>query len=92
MKGCMPPEALAVLESHRGQIHLILTDLVMPGMGGRALSDRVAVLYPDVKVIYTSGYADDAVLERGPEAQSHFVAKPFSAAQLRQVVRDVLDG
>ncbi len=64
----------------------------MPGMSGRALADRVASLYPAMKVLYTSGYTDDAVVHRGVlSADAAFLQKPYAADALARKVRDVLD-
>ena len=85
-------EALERLARHAGPLDLLLTDVVMPGMNGRELASRVRKLRPDVKVLYTSGYTDDAILRRGVLADPRrFIAKPFTGRQLRRKVRDVLD-
>jgi CheY-like chemotaxis protein len=85
-------EALALLGIHEGRVHLMLTDVVMPRMNGRELAICVAVLRPDVKVLYTSGYTDDAILRHGVlEDARRFISKPFTAADLRRKVSDVLN-
>jgi two-component system, cell cycle sensor histidine kinase and response regulator CckA len=84
-------EALAILEQHRGDIDLVLTDLVMPGMGGRELATRAAARHADVRVLFTSGYIDDSLLQRGLEGRTHFIAKPFSVIDLTRKVREALD-
>jgi PAS domain S-box-containing protein len=85
-------EALRVAEHSRGPIHLLVTDVVMPQMGGRELADRLAVLHPNLKVLYLSGYTDDAVVRYGvSEARASFLQKPFTPASLAQKVREVLD-
>jgi PAS domain S-box-containing protein len=85
-------DALEICERHHGPIHLLLTDVVMPGMSGRALADRVAVLYPATKVLYTSGHADDAIVQRGVlSAGTAFLQKPYAPEVLARRVRDVLD-
>jgi PAS domain S-box-containing protein len=84
-------EALQLLESGN-RIHLLLTDVVLPGMNGRALADRVWALHPDAKVLYTSGYTNDATLRhRLLEHGASFVQKPFTAAALSHKVREMLD-
>jgi PAS domain S-box-containing protein len=89
---CNGEEALALLGLHEGRVHLMLTDVVMPRMNGRDLAMRVAVLRPDVKVLYTSGYTDDAILRHGVlEDASRFISKPFTAAELKRKVSDVLN-
>ena len=86
-------QALAMLEDHRGPLHLLLTDVVMPEMNGRELFDRVSRLYPDVRVLYMSGYADDVITARGlMDEDPNFVQKPFSVRTLSEKVREVLDG
>jgi CheY-like chemotaxis protein len=85
-------DALIVCERHEGEIHVMLTDLIMPGMGGRELASRVAVLRPAMKVVYMSGYTEDAIASRGdlPEDIS-FIQKPFSPDALLQKLRHVFD-
>ncbi|MHB1862863.1 MAG: PAS domain S-box protein [Gemmatimonadaceae bacterium] len=84
--------ALSVLAHHDGPVHLMVTDVVLPGISGRDLAQRVAVAHPAVRVLYTSGYTDDTMLRHGIiESTTRFVAKPYSVAQLRQAVRDALD-
>jgi two-component system, cell cycle sensor histidine kinase and response regulator CckA len=84
-------EALAVIRGHDGPIHLMLTDVVMPGMNGRELATRVAALRPDVKVLFASGYTDDAIFRHGVlDDGSNFISKPYAPAELRRKVREVL--
>jgi PAS domain S-box-containing protein len=86
------PEALALLAGRAQSIQLLLTDVVLPEMSGRELADRVTRHDSGIKVLYTSGYTDDAVLRHGVLANdAHFIAKPYSAAGLRRKVREVLD-
>ena len=85
-------EALMLLERHGGPLHLMLTDVVMPGMNGRELAARLAEVRPDVKVLYSSGYTDDAILRHGVlDDAGRFMNKPFTPAELKRKVRDVLD-
>ncbi len=84
-------EALQVLERHQGPVHLLVTDVVMPGMSGRVLAERAAEVRPEIRVIFTSGYTDDDLLLRGVQAEgAHFVAKPYTREALEGAVRTVL--
>jgi CheY-like chemotaxis protein len=86
-------EALRVGEAHRGELHLVLTDVVMPQMGGRAMAERLAALCPGLKVLYVSGFADSQLgTEDVLEAGLQFLAKPFTSVSLTRKVREVLDG
>lgn len=86
-------EALELLEAGTEQFDLLLTDVVLPGLNGRQLAERVVTLRPSVKVIFTSGYTDDAIAHRGVlDAGLSLLSKPFSAASLTALVRDVLEG
>ena len=70
----------------------MLTDLVMPGMTGRDLAERLASIRPRMKVLYTSGYTDDTILRHGVlDDSAQFISKPYTVAQLTQRVREVLD-
>jgi two-component system cell cycle sensor histidine kinase/response regulator CckA len=86
------PLAIALLERHDGPVHLVFTDVVMPGMNGRELADRLTSLRPGVRVLYTSGYTEDAILRHGVlDDARRFLSKPYTPSQLRQRVRDALD-
>lgn len=85
-------EALAQMHEHGARIDLVVTDVVMPEMGGRALAGAIHELRPDVPVIYMSGYANDDVVRQGVAAASDaFIAKPFGPTALARKMRDVLD-
>ena len=85
-------EALLLLERHVGPVDLMLTDVVMPEMGGPELAERLARSHPEMKVLFSSGYTDDTVLRHGVLASTaHFIAKPYSPAGLTHRVREVLE-
>ncbi|MCU0664711.1 MAG: response regulator [Myxococcota bacterium] len=85
-------EALSVAEAFSGDIHLALTDAVMPRMNGRALADKLSTARPATKVLFMSGYNDSTIVQRGVlHAGVQFIGKPFRGSELRQKVRDVLD-
>ncbi len=84
-------EAIAASRSHSGPIHLLLTDVILPRLNGRQLAERITSLRPDIRVLYMSGYTDDAVLDRKIlERQSEFIAKPFAAEELVRKIRRIL--
>jgi two-component system cell cycle sensor histidine kinase/response regulator CckA len=84
--------ALLTFERHRGTIDLVITDVVMPEMSGRELVDRLVTLRADVKVLYMSGYTDDAIIHHGVlDAETAFIQKPFTPNDLVQKVREVLE-
>ena len=84
-------QALEIAGRHRGSIQLLLTDVMMPGMNGRMLSERLATLRPDTRVLYMSGYSDDAILMHGVKnSAAHFIQKPFSIDSLVHKVREAL--
>jgi PAS domain S-box-containing protein len=85
-------EALRISSDHEGPIHLMLTDVVMPQMSGRELAQRLAPLRPDMRVLYMSGYTDDAIVRHGVlDAGIAFISKPFTPDALAAKVRQVLD-
>jgi PAS domain S-box-containing protein len=85
-------EAVRVAERHPGPVHLFVTDVVMPGVGGREAAGRVLARHPEARVLYMSGYTDDAVVRHGVRHdRTHFIQKPFSPAALATKVREVLD-
>ena len=85
-------EALRICRQHPGEIQLLVTDVVMPGMSGRELAEQLAVEQPSIKVLYMSGYTDDTVVHAGvAQAGMAFLQKPFSPTTFTHKVREVLD-
>ena len=85
-----PEEAIA--HAHGRTIDLLVTDVVMPGMNGRLLSEKLVAAQPSMRVLYMSGYTDDAVIARGViEPGTAFLQKPFGADRLAQKIRELLD-
>jgi CheY-like chemotaxis protein len=84
--------AISVASAHTGPIHLLLTDVVMPGMSGPLLAELFAARWPAVRVLYMSGYTDDAVVRHGVLSPgTHYLQKPLVPAELGRKVREVLD-
>lgn len=84
-------QAIRVATNYHDTIHLLVTDVVMPGMGGRILAERLQSLRPEMKVLYLSGYTDDAVVRHGVlHAEVNFLQKPFSPSSLAHQIRVVL--
>jgi CheY-like chemotaxis protein len=85
-------EALRIANEESKQIHLLITDVVMPEMSGRDLVERLARQRPGLKVLYLSGYTDDAVVRHGVlQSEVAFLQKPFTMAALTNKVRQMLD-
>jgi two-component system cell cycle sensor histidine kinase/response regulator CckA len=86
-------EAARIVTEHPGQIDLLLTDVVMPDLGGRTLAAIVRAQRPGVQVLFMSGYTDDAIIRSGIEsAQEWFIQKPIARLTLARRLREVLDG
>ncbi len=86
-------EALRLAEAHEGPIHLVVTDVVMPGMSGRELVDRLVPRRPEARILYLSGYASDEMVRHGVlDPGASLLTKPFSLDALLAKVREVLDG
>jgi len=84
--------AMQIAVAHEGVIHLLLTDVIMPGMNGRELAQRISEIRPNVKVLYMSGYTENVVGHNGMlEAGVLLLQKPFSLRSLKSRVREVLD-
>jgi CheY-like chemotaxis protein len=85
-------QALQVHEKEGARIDLILTDVVMPRMSGREMVDRVRAVRPDIRVLYMSGYTEDAIVRHGVlEASMRLLGKPFTPSELIGKIREVLD-
>jgi CheY-like chemotaxis protein len=84
-------EALELARAHEGPLHLLLTDVVMPGMSGRELGQRMRKERPETRLLYMSAYTEDEVILRGIRvAEVNFLSKPFSLDGLESAVRDAL--
>jgi two-component system cell cycle sensor histidine kinase/response regulator CckA len=82
---------MAAAAQHEGKINLVITDVVMPGMGGRELVKQLVQTRPGTKVLYLSGYTEDAIINEGTiERGAAFLQKPFTLQNLSRKVREVL--
>ncbi len=87
-----PEAAIGVVEEHEGKIQLLITDVIMPGMNGKELADRLTAAQPDLKCLFMSGYTEHAITQMSVLGQEvHFIQKPFSVKEIAQKVREVLD-
>jgi CheY-like chemotaxis protein len=84
-------EALRLATAHEGPIDLLLTDVVMPGMSGAELAEQFRVVRPEARVLYASGYADDAVMRHGITGGVPFLQKPFEPDDLVRQVRELIE-
>ena len=85
-------EALALARSLRDQVSLVITDVVMPGMSGREFGQQLHAMLPGMRILYVSGYTDDAVLRHGLlTAEINFLSKPFSSRTFGAKIREILD-
>ena len=86
-------EALEILSRKRADISLVITDVVMPDMGGQVLADRLRGEYPELPILFISGYTEAAVIHRGLKNRpGSFLQKPFGPTDLARAVREALDG
>ena len=84
--------AMQIAVAHEGVIHLLLTDVIMPGMNGRELAQRISEIRPNVKVLYMSGYTENVIGHNGMlDAGVRLLQKPFNLRDLKSKVREVLD-
>ena len=87
-----PAEAIQIVQSHGGPIHLDITDVVMPEMNGRDLARELQSLYPHIKLLFTSGYTADIIANHGILIEGvHFIQKPYAPQSLTAKIREVLD-
>lgn len=87
-----PTEAVALAQERPGPIHLLVTDVVMPGMSGKELREKMTVLYPNIQTLFISGYTADVIADHGVIDEGvYFLQKPFSANILASRVREILD-
>jgi two-component system cell cycle sensor histidine kinase/response regulator CckA len=87
-----PDEALALANEHAGDIHLLITDVVMPEMNGRELAENLQIHYPTLKVLFMSGYTANVIAHRGVlDKGVNFIQKPFSKNDLAVKVREALE-
>jgi chemotaxis methyl-accepting protein methylase/signal transduction histidine kinase/chemotaxis response regulator CheB len=84
-------EGLALCQAHQGPIDLLVTDVVMPELGGRELAQGALKLRPGIKIVFLSGHSQDVILKEGVQKGIAFLRKPFSPLELTQTVRGVLD-
>jgi len=84
-------ETIRIAQEHNGHIHLLLTDVIMPGLSGREVAERVSSLRPDIKILYMSGYTDEAIARHGVlEAGIALLQKPFTPDVLKRKVVEAL--
>lgn len=87
-----PEEAFTLVSRHQGHIHLLLTDVIMPGMDGVQLAQALCKERPDLNVVFMSGYTADVIVQRGvTDKSAPFLSKPFSRDDLARKLREVLD-
>jgi CheY-like chemotaxis protein len=92
LEAAHPDEAVHIAETCQGPIHLLLTDVVMPGMSGRVLADKLLPLRPGLQVLFMSGYTADAIGHHGVLAPgTAFLQKPFTPSALARRIREALD-
>jgi len=84
-------EALNMCSTYEGSVHILVTDVVMPGMNGRELAQKIKSLCPATKVLYISGYTDNAIVRHGVlDAGTAFLQKPFTSETLIRKIREVI--
>lgn len=92
LSAATPTEAIDIANSDVGKIHLLMTDVVMPKMNGRELAEKMAVIYPKIKLLFMSGYTANVIAQHGVLGEGvAFIQKPFSTQDLTEKLREVLD-
>jgi len=92
LEACQGKEAIEVCQKHQGLIHLMVTDVIMPQMSGRELAERMATVRPEMKVLFMSGYPDNAIVHHGVlDPGTAFLQKPFTLSALESKVREILE-
>ena len=93
LESTSPHEAIEIAKTHPGEIHLLLTDVVMPELNGAQVAEAVAQLRPSTRILFMSGYAEDRMLRHGLASRAcSLLEKPFTSSSLVRKVREVLDG
>jgi CheY-like chemotaxis protein len=93
LKADTPSKAIELAREHHDEIHLLITDVIMPEMNGRDLAKNIITIYPHLKHLFMSGYTADVISHHGVLDESvHFIQKPFSLPKIAAKVREVLDG
>jgi two-component system, cell cycle sensor histidine kinase and response regulator CckA len=92
LRGSNGAEAIGVAEKHGDRIDLLVTDVVMPGMSGAEMAAQLVLHHPEMKVLFTSGYTDDAIVRHGVLDEGvSFIGKPYTPSALAKKVREVLN-
>jgi DNA-binding NtrC family response regulator len=88
----VPGEVMAMVEKHPGMIHLLITDVIMPEINGAELAGLLVSRYPDVRILYMSGYTAEIIAQQGIiDVDVNFIQKPFSMEAFTLKVREVLE-
>jgi two-component system cell cycle sensor histidine kinase/response regulator CckA len=88
-----PEKGLQAVREHTGPIELLITDVILPGMNGRALAEEILKMRPETKVLFVSGYTENALILDGQlDLAINFLAKPFTVEALGRKMREILDG
>jgi DNA-binding NtrC family response regulator len=92
LSAATPAEAIDLAKAHADKIHLLMTDVVMPEMNGRDLAGQIISFYPDIRLLFMSGYTSNVIAHHGVlDDGVAFIQKPFSMADMTAKVREVLD-